>query len=181
MGTSDFSIGRAEDRYWRGFRGGWWALCLTWCIAAFSTTPGLQGAEPTSTVQAGRILKVLPHLLDAEGRVARAPSLFQRDAYQSHLRQHPEKVSTQRFDVHCKVHRRANSELQLRLTLRTANRPESEPVILEAPVKSGLWGRAWQSLTLDPEVYRTAGKVVAWRMEMLENGTVISSQSSFLW
>lgn len=150
-------------------------------MVVFSTAPGLRAAGPATTVQAGRILKVLPHLVDADGRVARAPSLFQRDAYQSHLRQHPEKVSTQRFDVQCKVLRRPTRELQLRLTLRTANRPESEPVILEAPVKSGLWGRAWQSLTLDPELYRTAGKVVAWRMELLENGTVISSQSSFLW
>ncbi|RME89825.1 MAG: hypothetical protein D6766_14185, partial [Verrucomicrobia bacterium] len=38
----------------------------------------------------GRIAKVLPHWLDREGRHALAPSLFERDAYQHHLRTHPE-------------------------------------------------------------------------------------------
>jgi hypothetical protein len=157
------------------------ALSLMLCFGLLVHSGVLRAAESVATVPGSRILKVLPHLVDAEGRVAQAPSLFQRDAYQAHLRKHPEKVSTQRFDVHCKVFRRQGTDLKLRLTLRTANRAESNPLVLEAPLKSGLWGRAWQSLALDPEAYRAAGKVVAWRMEMLENEAVISTQASFLW
>jgi hypothetical protein len=33
-----------------------------------------------------KIVKVLPHYVDLEGRIALAPSLFERDAYQAVLR-----------------------------------------------------------------------------------------------
>ena len=143
--------------------------------------PSLQAAGLASRMPASRLIKVLPHLLDSELRSARAPSLYQRDAYQAYLRQHPEQVSTVRFDVQSKVFRRDASEPRLRLTLRMANRIESDPVVVEAPVKAGVWGRSWQSLQVDPEIYRAGGKVVAWRIEMLKNGAIVDSQSSFLW
>jgi hypothetical protein len=40
-----------------------------------------------------RVIKVLPHLMDKEGRVAKSPSLFERDAYQLWLRENPEEQS----------------------------------------------------------------------------------------
>ena len=129
----------------------------------------------------GGILKVLPHLLDTEGRAAVAPSLFQRDAYQAYLRQHPEKVSTLRYDVHCRVAGRSAEAVTLRLSLRTAQRGEGAPLVLEIPVKRGWFGRTWQSVTVDPAAYRAAGDVLAWRAELLAGSTVIASQNSFLW
>lgn len=140
---------------------------------------GVEAAEGKSAT--GRIMKVLPHLVDLEGRVAVAPSLFQRDAYQAQLRQNPELVSTIRYDVNCKVSGRSRGTLALRLALRTTLRPESSPIVLETPVKRGVFGRSWQSLKLDPELYRAAGQVLAWRIELLDNGTVIGAQQSFLW
>ncbi len=47
----------------------------------------------------GKVLKVLPHFLDLQGRHALSPSLFERDAYQAHLRKNPAEVSALRFDV----------------------------------------------------------------------------------
>ena len=47
----------------------------------------------------GRVIKVLPLFLDAQGRDAVSPSLFDRDAYQVYLRQHTNEISAIRFDV----------------------------------------------------------------------------------
>src|SRR2546426_12798914 len=47
----------------------------------------------------GRVVKVLPHFLDLQGRHTIHPSLYERDAYQALLRQHPEKRAGVRFDV----------------------------------------------------------------------------------
>ena len=38
----------------------------------------------------GRVLKVLPHLLDTNGLHTLKPSLYERDAYQAYLRKHPD-------------------------------------------------------------------------------------------
>ncbi len=130
---------------------------------------------------AGRILKVLPHLVDAEGRIALAPSLYQRDAYQARLRQHPELVAAVRYDVNCRVTGRKPSPLKLRLTLRTERQAETAPVILETTVKPGLFGRSWQTLTVDAVAYQQAGKVLAWQLELLDGDRVIGTRKSFLW
>ena len=51
----------------------------------------------------GRVIKVLPHFLDLQGRAALSPSLYDRDAYQAVLRDHPEKRSGLRFDMQWKT------------------------------------------------------------------------------
>ena len=51
----------------------------------------------------GKVIKVLPHLLDQAGRHSLSPSLFERDAYQAELRKHPEKVSGLRYDVRWRI------------------------------------------------------------------------------
>ena len=56
-----------------------------------------------ATAATGRIIKVLPHLLDLQGHHALSPSLYDRDAYQARLRQHPDLVSGIRFDVQWKA------------------------------------------------------------------------------
>ena len=49
-----------------------------------------------------RVVKVLPHFLDLQGRHTLSPSLFERDAYQALLRKNPGQRSAVRFDVQCK-------------------------------------------------------------------------------
>ena len=60
----------------------------------------------------GRVIKVLPHFLDLKGRHSLSPSLYDRDAYQAQLRQHPEQRSALRFDVHWKA-KSVNGKLKL--------------------------------------------------------------------
>src|SRR5690349_20263207 len=66
----------------------------------------------------GRITKVLPHLLDLEGRHALSPSLYDRDAYQARLRQHREQVSGIRFDVQWKAKGPVSAQLSVIVEMR---------------------------------------------------------------
>src|SRR3954463_10186796 len=60
-----------------------------------------------------RIVKVLPHFLDKEGRHTLHPSLFERDGYQAHIRAHPELCSGMRFDVQWKGKKVDNGQIKL--------------------------------------------------------------------
>ena len=60
---------------------------------------GSLSATFASDAVSGRVVKVLPLLLDLKGRDAVSPSLYDRDAYQVYLRQHTNEISAIRFDV----------------------------------------------------------------------------------
>ena len=64
------------------------------CLSIFLLAPTVPAGAGT-----GRVVKVLPHFLDLKGRHALSPSLYDRDAYQAQLRQHPEQRSGIRYDV----------------------------------------------------------------------------------
>ena len=66
-------------------------LMVLFLIGSFSAS-----AADTAT---GRVVKVLPLVLDLKGRAALSPSLFDRDAYQAYLRLHTNEISAVRFDV----------------------------------------------------------------------------------
>src|ERR1051326_6861283 len=66
----------------------------------------------------GRVIKVLPHFLDLQGKHTTSPSLFGRDAYQYFLRQHPEQRSGIRFDVEWKSRGPKTEPLKLRVELQ---------------------------------------------------------------
>ena len=75
-----------------------------------------------------KVRKVLPSLVDLEGRASLHPSLYERDAYQAYLRKNPELVGGMRFDVHWSAPVAKAQPLELRLelrgaTLRTNNAP----------------------------------------------------------
>ena len=55
------------------------------------------GLTPESEAASAKIIKVLPHLLDRDGRHTLSPSLYERDAYQAILRAHPIQRSALRF------------------------------------------------------------------------------------
>src|SRR5438105_693254 len=85
-------------------------VCLVLFCMAFVAMPS-RGAT-------GRVIKVLPHFIDLKGRNSLSPSLYDRDAYQAHLRQHPDQRSTMRFEVQWKSRSPVWEALKLRVELR---------------------------------------------------------------
>lgn len=135
--------------------------------------PGfLPAAEPV-------IKKVLPHYLDQEGRHTLAPSLYERDAYQDYLRNHPEACSALRFDVLFKAD--SSTNLQLRVQLRGTK--DSKPTRLEtaSPILTHNGGRTWSHVTLPSSDFDRVGNLLAWKVTLLEGGRELASQASFLW
>ena len=72
----------------------------------------------TAHAASGRVIKVLPHYLDLKGHHTLSPGLYERDAYQAHLRQHPEQRSGIRFDVQWRTSGAVWEPLQVRVELR---------------------------------------------------------------
>ena len=130
----------------------------------------------------GRVLKVLPHFLDLKGRHALSPSLFDRDAYQAQLRQHPEQRSGVRFDVQWKGRSDPGRPLKLRVELRGMAKGDlPRTKVLEREVTSRSNWSHWAGITLAGEDYHEAGNVTAWRVTLLDGDKVLSNQQSFLW
>jgi hypothetical protein len=129
----------------------------------------------------GRLIKVLPHLLDLEGRHALNPSLYERDAYQAYLREHPEKQSGLRFDIQWKAAGAAPDSLRLRVEVRgLAHGDLPEQRVLEKAVKPGRWSR-WDALTLQGKEFESMAQVTSWRVSLWDNAELLGEQKSFLW
>jgi hypothetical protein len=136
-------------------------------------------SAPLAEAASGKIIKVLPHLLDAEGRHTIYPSLYERDAYQAYLRQHPGAQSGLRFDVQWKG--RNSEKLQLRLELRgSKEKAPTQLTLTEGKTKRGLFSN-WTRLPLAGEERRKFGDLVAWRATLWEGDQMIAEQKSFLW
>jgi len=130
----------------------------------------------------GRVLKVLPHFLDGNGRNALAPSLYDRDAYQYFLREHPEKRSAIRFDVQWKAKGPFGDQLKLRVEARgTAQGNLPKQFVLERPLEPGGWFSHWSGLSLSGDDYKQFGEITAWRVSLWENSQLLGEQKSFLW
>ena len=150
-----------------------WFLVICWCVTAccFQTSAAT-----------GRVVKVLPHYLDLQGRHTLTPSLYDRDAYQARLRQHPEQRSGVRFDVQWKTKGVAWSPLVLRLELRgvlEGNAPK-EMVLEEEAGGHGFFSH-WTKLVLEGDDYKKFGEFTAWRATLWEGDTLLGEQKSFLW
>jgi len=129
----------------------------------------------------GRVLKVLPHLLDLEGRQSLSPSLFERDAYQSQLRRNPALVSGVRFDVQWKAAKVDVTKLKLRLEVIGSRGTTTKPFVIEqTPVKATRFG-TWSAFTLDKETYKQIGDAAAWRVSLWEGEQLLGEQKSFVW
>ena len=129
----------------------------------------------------GRIVKVLPLLLDLNGHDAVSPSLFDRDAYQVYLRAHTNEISAVRYDVLWRAKTPESAKLKIRVELRglTADaRPEQK--ILECEVKPSAF-RHWNSLVFGGEEYKKFGEAVAWRVTLWADDKQLAEQKSFLW
>src|SRR5882762_5832046 len=130
-------------------------LVLFFCGFALASSAGAATA---------RIMKVLPHFLDLEGRHSVSPSLYDRDAYQAFLRDHPEKRSGIRFDIHWLTRGEQSPSLKLRVELRGIAEGNSlKQLVLEEPVRPAGWFGHWTNLTLKGEGYKNFGEITAWR------------------
>jgi hypothetical protein len=126
-----------------------------------------------------RVVKVLPHRLDSQGRHALSPSLYERDAYQAELRAHPDRIRGLRIDVLWSLKERTSVPCVLRLELRGSK--GADPVVLERPVSRGFLRRRWTKVLLDPAEFEKVGDVSAWRVSLRSGGEELASTASFLW
>src|SRR5438874_1151952 len=142
---------------------------------------GLAGAL-SAQAATGRVMKVLPQFIDLKGRTSLSPSLYDRDAYQVQLRQHPEQRSAMRFEVQWKSRSPVWEPLTLRLELRgvaQGNLPKQ--LALDLPVAPTGWFSRWDTIPLTGEQYKDLGEVTAWRVSLWEGAQLLGEQKSFLW
>lgn len=131
-----------------------------------------------ANAQSEKVIKVLPHFLDAKGRASISPSLFDRDAYQELLRAQPEKRSGIRFDVNWRAS--YFPALKLRLEAKGGKGRVPQQITLEEIVKPGPLSQ-WTSLTLTGNAYTNFGDLISWRAILLDGTNVLAEQKSFLW
>ena len=146
------------------------ALLLLLPLLAFADGP-----------EKGRLVKMLPLLLDTNSVDALSPSLYDRDAYQAVLRQHPAYVSGIRFDFLWQVANPTAAKYTLRVEIRGIG-PDSLPTqrTLELETAPPLF-RRWESLKLAGADYKKFGALVAWRATLWRGDRLLSEQKSFLW
>lgn len=136
---------------------------------------------PAVHAAADKVIKVLPHYLDLQGRHTLSPSLFERDAYQALLRKDPSKCSGLRFDTQWKARKAAGRTLKLRLELVTTEHPKATPFVLEQTVTPKRWFSSWTGLKLDAAQLKAVGEIIAWRVSLRDGDQTLSEQHSFLW
>lgn len=135
----------------------------------------------TAAADTGRVVKVLPHFLDREGRSALSPSLYDRDAYQAELRSHLEKCSGLRFDILWRARSQTNKLATLRVELRgTAKGNLPSEITLQS--EGRITGTShWAKVRLDGEKYKNFGAITAWRVTLWSGDQMLGEQKSFLW
>lgn len=108
-----------------------------------------------------------------------SPSLYERDAYQAHLRQNPELRAGLRFDVQWKGSRKL--PLTLMVELRGARNQEATETRIYTPVRGRGWFSSWSSVSLEATEYEKFGELVAWRATLWTGEQLLAEQHSFLW
>ena len=129
----------------------------------------------------GRVVKVLPQLLDKQGRHALSPSLYERDAYQVHLRKDPNLRSGVRLAVQWKAKKVDWAKLKLRAEMRCLLEDNLHTVTMEEPaVKNGHFS-SWSEFRIEGADYAAFGQLVAWRVTLWEGDHQLGQLESFLW
>jgi hypothetical protein len=134
---------------------------------------------PPAQAASAKLIKVLHHFMDQQGRIALNPSLYERDAYQVQLRTHPEERSGLRLDVQWKS--RDAERLTLKIELRGNRGKIATSKILEQPVKLRGLFNTWSKITLTGDEYRQFGELSAWRATLWDGDKMVAEQASFLW
>jgi hypothetical protein len=126
-----------------------------------------------------RIVKVLPHFLDKEGRISIHPSLFERDGYQAKLKTHPDLCSGMRFDVQWKAHKLENG--RVKLEVRGAKTPARQTQAFEEKMPSGGFFSHWTGVKVSGADFERLGSIVAWRITIWDGNQQLAEEKSFLW
>jgi hypothetical protein len=150
------------------------ARLLIYLLAGFVITS--TGIAATTS---GKVIKVLPHFLDLEGRESLNPSLYERDAYQALLRRDPKKRSALRFDVQWKS--KQDRPLLLKVEMRGGKGSEATEAAMEKSERHLSGFSKWSGLTLSGDQYQKFGELVAWRVTLWDGDKLVSEKKSFLW
>jgi hypothetical protein len=129
----------------------------------------------------GKVVKVLPFLVDDQGRIAKSPSLFDRDAYQAYLREHTNDIAGIRYDVLWKAGKTGGEKVAVRVELRGAldgNLPKTKT--LETEIVPGKTGD-WTEVKFTGDEFKSFGPIVAWRATLWSGTNQMAEQKSFLW
>ena len=151
-------------------------------VRAFIISLLLFSFLPIAEAATGKVLKVLPHFEDNQGRIALTPSLYDRDAYQAVLRRDPTKRSGLRFDIQYKAKGPVWQPLTIRVELRgiaQGNLPKE--LVLQKTVDRTKWFNRWTSIKLTDTEYQELGEVTAWRVTLWEGDWPLGEVKSFLW
>lgn len=140
---------------------------------------GLCGIAIPIHAASTRLVKVLPQFVDQKGRVALNPSLYERDAYQAHLRAHPGERSGLRFAVQWKSRDLGQVRLRVEMRGNLANRGTTATV--EESVKFRGLLSSWSFVALTGERYQAFGELSAWRATLWDGDQMVAEQTSFLW
>jgi len=154
-------------------------LLLVFLGAVWIAAAPVRAASPDAD---GQVRKVLPHLLDRQGRHTLSPSLFDRDAYQAWLRRHPEEVSGLAYDVLWKARGVSGRSLTVRMEIRglfEGTTPRETTLEVQLEGQSSI--RRWTRLTLEGDDYRRFGEITAWRATLWSGDTLLDEYRSFLW
>lgn len=143
------------------------------CLAA----PGRAGDAVS-----GRVLKVLPLLMDLKGRTQTSPSLYERDAFQAMLRGHPAMQSGIEFAVEVKVSGPKETKLTMRIEARGGLKGQfPTQVVLEKSVTPTGMFSSWTSIKLTGDDFKKFGEVSAWRVSLWDGSRKVHEEKSFLW
>ena len=135
---------------------------------------------PAVALADAELSKVLPHFLDRDGHHSLSPSLFERDAYQKWLREHPEEQSGIRYDVRWRSEQAGTYVVKIELRGDfEEKKPKTLTIAEEIERKGG--GAEWTGLTLEGEEFTEFGPIVAWRVTVSRDDVVLDEQTSFLW
>jgi hypothetical protein len=136
---------------------------------------------PAARAGEGSVAKVLTQLLDKQGRHARSPSLYERDAYQFQLRKNPALCEGVRLAVQWKAKKVDWSKLRLRAEMRGVLENTQHTVTLEEPAKKSGWFGHWSEFRIEGADFKAFGRLVAWRVSLLEGDRELDHLQSFLW
>jgi hypothetical protein len=154
---------------------------MRWLRSFILATAFLLMAANATAASAGRIVKVLPHYLDKQGRQSLSPSLYERDAYQDQLRKNPADCSGLRFDVQWRARGANAAQLKLRVEVRTGKGMLTKVHTLEQTgLKKGWFGNRG-AVNFDRAVFTESGEIIAWRVTLWNGEEQLSEQKSFLW
>jgi len=129
----------------------------------------------------GKVYKVLPQLLDKQGRHTLSPSLFERDAYQEFLHESPEQRGGLRFAVLWKARNVADESLTIRVEFLSAAGGSSAPKLVEQTVKRPRFGRRWTYIQVGEKDAQNMQELLAWRVTLWAGKKEIAETRSFLW